>query len=120
MNDNHQLKTDPDFLRLCSQISETEYQLLAESIRSDGCENPIFVWRDIILDGHKRYRICSDNDIPFEVRNRTPLEGVQQNSSGGACSLFRGVRPPIFYIESVISLMLISCSKYSFLPHSTL
>ena len=39
---------------------------LTNSIIKDGCIEPIIVWNGTILDGHNRYRICWENNIPFE------------------------------------------------------
>lgn len=64
----YKLRADPDFTRLSCPISEKEFQLLADSICSSGCKIPISIWDDIILDGHKRYQICCDNNIPFDVK----------------------------------------------------
>jgi len=34
----------------------------------EGCLEPITIWRGVILDGHKRYKFCSYEDIEYEVR----------------------------------------------------
>ena len=39
--------------------------MLEESIVANGCEMPILVWNDTIVDGHNRYDICHEHGIPF-------------------------------------------------------
>ena len=43
-------------------------QRLTKSILKYGCQEPIEIWNNTIIDGHNRYKICKANNIPFEVR----------------------------------------------------
>jgi 16S rRNA G966 N2-methylase RsmD len=40
---------------------------LKDSLRTNGCLQPIKAWGKVLLDGHKRYRLCRLLDIPFKV-----------------------------------------------------
>ncbi len=62
-----QLKTELIFEKLTVPYDKTEMEELEESLLCHGCLNPIFTWNGVILDGHKRYRICSLEGIPFDV-----------------------------------------------------
>ena len=62
------LQIDPEFKRLSVPLSPEEERKLENSLIQEGCRDPIAVWRDCILDGHKRYEICSYEEIEFEVR----------------------------------------------------
>ena len=62
-----QLKTEQIFEKLTVPCEKTEMKELEESLLSQGCLNPIFTWNGVILDGHKRYRICLLEGIPFDV-----------------------------------------------------
>ena len=46
-------------------LQEMELKLLEDSLLSEGCRDPLVVWNDVIVDGHNRYRICRENNIPF-------------------------------------------------------
>lgn len=61
------LRIDPEFRDLIPPLTTEERAGLEENIKADGCHTPIFVWDDIIIDGHNRYEICTRNEIPFEV-----------------------------------------------------
>ena len=39
--------------------------MLEESIVDNGCEMPILVWNDTVVDGYNRYAICHEHGIPF-------------------------------------------------------
>ena len=46
-------------------LDEPELALLTKSLLSEGWRDPLVVWEGVIVDGHTRYRICRENDIPF-------------------------------------------------------
>lgn len=51
-------------------LQEVELDLLTQSLLSEGCRDPLVVWNGIIVDGHNRYRICQENNIPFTYEDR--------------------------------------------------
>ncbi len=46
------------FEKLTVPFNLTEMEELEKSLLSQGCLTPIVTWNDVILDGHKRYRVC--------------------------------------------------------------
>ncbi|WP_028515172.1 hypothetical protein [Ruminococcus flavefaciens] len=67
---NDLLHTDPEIMRLSIPISQEQSKRLESSIIENGCLEPIVVWNGIILDGHKRYKMCSDEGINFDIREK--------------------------------------------------
>ena len=61
------LKIDPDFQNLIPPLSSEEYEQLELSVVVEGCREPIKVWRDYIIDGHNRYKICHEYEIAFQI-----------------------------------------------------
>ncbi len=61
------LKTDPDFQSLIPPLSQQAYEELELNIVCNGCREPIKVWGDYIIDGHKRYKICHEYEIEFNT-----------------------------------------------------
>ena len=59
------LKVDDELRDLIPSLSAEERKMLEESIVANGCEMPILVWNDTIVDGHNRYDICREHGIPF-------------------------------------------------------
>ena len=58
---------DPEFKRLSVPLSPEEERRLENSLIREGCKEPIAVWHGCILDGHKRYEICSYEEIEYET-----------------------------------------------------
>lgn len=63
----YKLKIDPEFELLIPPLSDTQYEELELDIFDNGCKEPLLVWNDIIIDGHKRYAICRKWEIPFQT-----------------------------------------------------
>jgi len=61
------LHADGEFERLIPPLSRAERALLEESLKKEGCRDSLIVWagHNIILDGHNRWAICNEHDIPF-------------------------------------------------------
>ena len=66
-----ELKTLIDVEELLPPLSEEEYEGLKADILENGCRDPIVIWNETILDGHHRYKICSENNIEFHTVERT-------------------------------------------------
>lgn len=66
-----ELTIDPEFSALGRRLTCEEDNYLYASLCADGCRDAIVTWAnhdDIILDGHNRYRLCREHDIPFKVK----------------------------------------------------
>lgn len=65
-----ELTIDHEFRDLIRPLMKGEYRYLESSLLSEGCREPIIVWKGVIIDGHNRYEICSRLGIPFVTRER--------------------------------------------------
>lgn len=66
-----ELTVDPEFESLCPPLAPLEYTQLEQNLIAEGCRDPIIVWANhdnTILDGHNRYKLCSENQIAFKVK----------------------------------------------------
>ena len=63
------IRIDDEFATLIPPLSDDEFSRLEQSILQDGCRDAIIIWNGIIIDGHNRYRICSDHNIPFRTES---------------------------------------------------
>jgi ParB-like chromosome segregation protein Spo0J len=59
------MKIDPEFRDLIPPLDEAEYKQLEANIRAEGCREALLLWNDILIDGHHRYRICTEHGIRF-------------------------------------------------------
>lgn len=62
-----QLKIDEEFRSLIPPLTAEEFQQLEANIIKDGCRDALVIWNDTIIDGHNRYRICTENGIEFKT-----------------------------------------------------
>ena len=65
------LRLNPEYSKLLPKMSEEEFAELKASIKAEGQHYPIIVNEDLeVLDGHHRYRACTELGIEpdFEVR----------------------------------------------------
>src|SRR5438132_5879305 len=70
---NIQITIDRDFQQLIAPLLQPEFELLRSQILAQGCLEPLYVWKTengrILLDGHNRLRICTENNCSYTVRN---------------------------------------------------
>lgn len=66
-----ELKIDDELHMLIPVLSSEEIGGLKNSILTEGCRDALVVWNGIIIDGHNRYKICQEHDIPFEIVERS-------------------------------------------------
>lgn len=59
------LKVDALFQQLIRPAKKKDLAKLEKSLVTEGCKNPISVWKSTIIDGHKRYEICKRCGIAF-------------------------------------------------------
>lgn len=64
------LKIDEELRQLIPPLLDDEFKQLKENIIKDGCMDAIVTWNDVIVDGHNRYKICMENNIPFKTVNK--------------------------------------------------
>lgn len=57
----------PDFKKLIIPLHTKEYQQLENDIKKHGCKKPLLTWHGIIVDGHKRYDICTRLNIQYST-----------------------------------------------------
>jgi len=66
----YELKIDPELRDFIPPLTDLEYENLEQLIVQDGCEESLTVWDGVIVDGHNRYRICHEHNVPFAIREK--------------------------------------------------
>jgi len=67
------ISTMEQFAYLLPKLTTEERNALEESLREEGCRDPIVTWRGTIIDGHNRYSICQKHKIPFRIKTMDDL-----------------------------------------------
>ena len=65
-NPEDSFEIEPEFKQLITKLSDAEYSILKDSIAKEGIREPIIVWNNTIIDGHNRYKIAHELDIPIK------------------------------------------------------
>lgn len=66
-----EIHIDKEFESLIPGLSPEEYAQLEDNIIREGCRDALVVWDGILIDGHNRYKICTQHAIPFRTEEVT-------------------------------------------------
>ena len=58
-------------------LTPVEYAALERSLLADGCRDALVLWRDVLIDGHNRYDICTKHGIPFRTVNNDKFDSLE-------------------------------------------
>ena len=62
---------NPKFRALIPPLAPEELAQLEANIIADGCRDPLVTWRDILIDGHNRYDICTRKSLTFKTVSKS-------------------------------------------------
>jgi hypothetical protein len=64
-----ELQIDAEFKDLIPPLSQDELNALRADLATHGCRDRLIIWKgqDILLDGHHRYKICTELGLPFDT-----------------------------------------------------
>ena len=65
MNEN--IIINPELSNKIPPLTTEEYQGLEKSIIREGCRDALILWNDTLVDGHNRYKICTEHNIEFKT-----------------------------------------------------
>jgi len=110
-----ELIIDAEFKNLIPPLSESELSQLEINIINDGCRDPIVIWNGIIVDGHNRFNICTNNSIEFntvekEFDNKNAVKLWMINNQAGRRNLTDGWKFELLQSKKDI-LLLVGKSK---------
>jgi ParB-like chromosome segregation protein Spo0J len=85
-----QLRINPEYASLVSELSPEEYESLRQSIKENGLYLPIIVNQNgIILDGHHRYKACQELGIEPKTIVREFKDKLEEQLYVIDCNLIR-------------------------------
>jgi transcriptional regulator with XRE-family HTH domain len=58
-------------------LTPVEYAALERSLLADGCRDALVLWRDVLIDGHNRYDICTKHAIPFRTVSNDKFDSLE-------------------------------------------
>ena len=57
-------------------LTPDEYEALEASILAEGCRDALVLWGSVLIDGHNRYSICREHDLPFQTVQNTRFQSM--------------------------------------------
>ena len=58
-------------------LTPAEHEALERSLLTEGCREALILWRDVLIDGHNRYAICTQHDIPFRTVQNDNFDSIE-------------------------------------------
>jgi polyhydroxyalkanoate synthesis regulator phasin len=58
-------------------LTPAEHEALERSLLTEGCREALILWRDVLIDGHNRYAICSQHNIPFRTVQNDGFDSIE-------------------------------------------
>ena len=57
-------------------LTADEHEALERSLLAEGCRDALVLWGDVLVDGHNRYGICRQHDLPFQTVQNTRFQSM--------------------------------------------
>lgn len=58
-------------------LTAEEHASLERSLLTEGCRDALVLWGDVLVDGHNRYGICQKHGLPFQTRQSTQFQTLE-------------------------------------------
>lgn len=58
-------------------LTPAEHEALERSLLTEGCREALILWRDVLIDGHNRYAICTQHGIPFRTVQNDNFDSIE-------------------------------------------
>jgi transcriptional regulator with XRE-family HTH domain len=58
-------------------LTPAEHEALERSLLTEGCREALILWRDVLIDGHNRYAICTLHGIPFRTVQNDKFDSIE-------------------------------------------
>ncbi len=70
MTHKHNIAIDEEFQNLLPPLPPEVFEELERSLLTEGCRDAVVLWNGVIVDGHNRYTICQEHDLPFQTTDK--------------------------------------------------
>ncbi len=57
-------------------LTASEHAALERSLLAEGCRDALVLWNGVLIDGHNRYAICTQHQIPFATLENSSFESI--------------------------------------------
>ena len=67
---------NPDLKAYIDPLTPDEHAALERSLLAEGCRDALVLWGDMLVDGHNRYGICQQHQIPFQTLQSSQFKSL--------------------------------------------
>ena len=67
----------PELQAYIDPLTPEENEALERSILAEGCRDALVLWGNVLVDGHNRYRICTQHGLPFQTVQNTRFQNME-------------------------------------------
>jgi len=67
MNEIQEIMIDEEFKALLPPLDEETFSWLENNILEYGCREPLTLWGNVLIDGHNRYEILKQHELPVNT-----------------------------------------------------
>ncbi len=57
-------------------LTPDEHEALERSLLAEGCRDALVLWGEVLVDGHNRYGICQQHNIPFNTLQSSQFKTI--------------------------------------------
>jgi hypothetical protein len=57
-------------------LTPDEHAALERSLLAEGCRDALVLWGDVLVDGHNRYGICQQHNLPFKTVQNAQFQSI--------------------------------------------
>lgn len=70
------ITVNEELLAYIDPLTPEENETLERSLLAEGCRDALVLWGEVLVDGHNRYRICTQHGIPFQTVQNTRFTSI--------------------------------------------
>jgi len=70
------ITVNEELLAYIDPLTPDEHEALERSILTEGCRDALVLWGEVLVDGHNRYGICTQHNVPFNTVQNTQFKSM--------------------------------------------
>lgn len=68
---------DPSLKAYIDPLTADEHASLEQSLLAEGCRDALVLWGNVLVDGHNRYGICRQHNLPFRTVQNERFQSME-------------------------------------------
>jgi hypothetical protein len=68
---------NPDLKAYIDPLTHDERGALERSLLNEGCRDALVLWGELLIDGHNRYELCQQHNLPYRTVQSTLFNSME-------------------------------------------